>query len=149
MLHEQQCRCAYCERILSKGDVTIDHIAPKTEHWRFTYEPLNLVVSCKACNSPTLKASKETIDGEENPDYPLNAFIIVHPFLDEPDQHIFFQDSERTILDMPRCTKQGKATIEMFDWDNLTAQQDRVNIVNSRILPETVAQRIADIAIYK
>lgn len=149
MLNEQTCRCAYCERILSKGDVYIDHVAPKAKHRRFTYEPLNLVVSCSSCNSSTLKGTKETIKGAENPIYSSNNFKIVHPFLDDPDNHIFYQDSQRTILDMSKCTKKGKETIKMFEWNNLTAQQDRVNIVNSVILPETVAQRIADIATYR
>jgi len=40
--------CAYCERQLEQGELSIDHILPKSRGGKETWE--NLVTSCKTCN---------------------------------------------------------------------------------------------------
>lgn len=33
----QHCRCAYCEKVLLKGEHAIEHIAPRGEVWRVLF----------------------------------------------------------------------------------------------------------------
>ena len=81
-LQNQGCRCAYCERILERGGVQIEHIAPKDSNENFCYEPYNLVSSCGICNAIANKGAKDTILPPKNNNYVNNNFKIVHPYFD-------------------------------------------------------------------
>lgn len=148
-LEEQGCQCAYCEALLEKGTTSIEHFVPKSRHREFTFEPLNLASACGRCNSTAVKGSKETIVGVFNPDYASNTFKIVHPRLDNPNDHICFQDNQRTIFDKDHCTQLGLDTIEFFQWDNLDAYFVRVQTAAVRNLPIDIKKLIAEISTYK
>lgn len=148
-LAEQQCYCAFCEGLVNEGDAPIEHISPKGRTPDFVYEPYNLVVSCTRCNSPKIKGEKPTIVGAVNPVYASNNFRLVHPRLDNPNQHIVFQDADRTVFDAPNCSQKGRDTIAFFHWNNLNAYRARVAAAAVKNQPFNQAQLINEISTYK
>lgn len=149
-INHQECRCAYCESLLSAGSVAIEHFAPK-EHYRdFTFEPLNLTSACSRCNSTTIKGAKNTIKGTVKADYASNMFTIVHPYLcPNPDKEIVFTDDTRTTFDRAKCSKLGLATIDFFQWDNEDARLTRLKEAAIRNLPFNKAKLLMEITTYK
>jgi uncharacterized protein (TIGR02646 family) len=94
----QRLRCAYCltpVASVSAVGAPIEHIVPKSLHPRFTFEAANLCVICPDCNE--IKRNQETLHDTHDPlakpnvkRYPNKtaAFKIVHPHLDEYEDHI-------------------------------------------------------------
>lgn len=148
-LWEQDCRCAYCECMMVKGNCFIEHFVPKSLHREFVYEPENLTSSCGRCNCTGIKGHKETLDSTLNTTYNLNQFKIVHPYIDQPDQHIIFKDAERTVFDKARCSPKGLATIEFFHWDDDDAILARQREVRTLGYPSTKRNYILKISTYK
>lgn len=149
-LTEQKCRCAYCESLLVKGASDIEHIADKGTYGEFCYEPCNLVTACTSCNSPSNKGTKDTIVHPENrSNYTMNQFTIVHPYLDNPDDHIKYQDKKRIMFDLPNCTQKGLETIKVFNWDQHWAYLARAINAETRNLTINVLQMVSEIATYK
>lgn len=143
-------RCAYCERVLSKGEVEIEHIAPKNHYGDFTFEPYNLVSSCTCCNAPVNKGQNKTIiDPVNKVAYEKNSFSIVHPYFDNPDDHIKYLDADRTVFDENNCSGKGKATINLFNWKEYWAIVKRLEIASMRRYPLDVQKLAAEIATYK
>lgn len=102
----QQGRCAYCRRFLGLvSDTDLEHIIEKAVYTDFTYEILNLALSCSDCNSSKnrhsyslKKALKKTDNippflfspiprGGDYPNKPEN-YRWVHPHFDEYSLHI-------------------------------------------------------------
>lgn len=148
-LQNQQCRCAYCERLLERGGVQIEHIAPKDSNGNFCYEPYNLVSACGICNSITNKGANDTILPPKSNNYISNEFKIVHPYIDDPDEHIKYKDPGRTVFDKATCSQKGLDTIDLFNWDTLNAYIARTTIASSRSIPVPIAQLILEISLYK
>ncbi|MFR3215975.1 MAG: retron system putative HNH endonuclease [Dysgonomonas mossii] len=149
-LREQSCICAYCERVLCKGEVEIEHIADKGTYRQFTYESLNLVSACRSCNSTANKGTKPSIR-TLNAVYRNCVFLIVHPYFDNPDEHLFYSDENKIIYDIDRCTNKGKATINMFNWHEQWAIEFRANQARIRDFnyPIDIEIKIQEISIYK
>ncbi|GAB2868194.1 HNH endonuclease [Hymenobacter ruber] len=96
--NEQGGICAYCRKsvsLVAAGSCHVEHIAPKSLHECFMFEPKNLCVICADCN--LIKRNQETIHEiqdtilKENPiRYPraTGSFKIVHPHFDDYDAHI-------------------------------------------------------------
>lgn len=85
-------RCAWCTLFVGRRgrrSAERDHIAPKGKHPRWTFLPLNLVISCEYCNGFSVKSAIDTVK-TINAEYELCAFHVVHPYLDDPDEHIRF-----------------------------------------------------------
>lgn len=148
-LRKQGCKCIYCESILKKGYLAIEHFVPKGLHKEFTFHPKNLFISCGACNSPAIKGEKETINSPFTSKYRKNTFKIVHPFLDNPDEHLFYKDERKTMFDLARCTPKGKATISFFEWDSINAFIDRERNARSRDIPLYMNKLILEISVYR
>lgn len=149
-INAQGGRCAYCETLLIKGAHAIDHIAPKGRYGIFCYEPYNLVNACSSCNSPSNKGETDTIETPANSkDYQSNRFKIVHPYFDNPDDHIQYEDDEKTIFDLNACSQKGVETINMFHWNEGWAYYQRVRNARSKDLPMDVAQLVREISTYK
>jgi uncharacterized protein (TIGR02646 family) len=94
---EQAGICCYCKNDVSQvsaGNAHIEHIAPKSLYPQFMFEPKNLCVVCCDCNE--IKRNKEVINEADDVfsndvvRYPTasRAFKIVHPHVDEYDEHI-------------------------------------------------------------
>ena len=148
-LRNQDRRCAFYDAILLVGSTHIEHIVPKGLHGEYTFEPLNLVSSCASCNSPGKKGESETVRTPLATRYCDNQFLIVHPYLDNPEDHIKYKDDQRIELDYAKCSQKGKATVDLFDWDNLWAQNNRVAIARTRDFDKATLKEILAISTYK
>lgn len=142
-------RCAFCESLLREGDVPIEHIVPKSKHGEYSFTPLNIVTSCTSCNSTIKKGDKDTVYLPLAGKYEDNQFKIVHPYLDDPDAHIKYKDSEKIELDTANCSPKGLWTIELFHWDTPLEFKHRVIVSKSRELDPPSLQEILLISTYK
>lgn len=149
-LEQQRCKCAYCETLLQKGENFIEHFAPKGLYRDYTFLPLNLTVSCGRCNSTSIKGERDTIKNKPaQKQYRNNDFTIVHPYLDNTDEHIVFDDDTRTTFDKDKCSEKGLATIDFFQWDAIDARLKRLNESPYRLTDEEVIEMIRTISTYK
>lgn len=150
-LRIQRGYCAYCEFPLFKGEIEIEHIANKGANGEFTFESLNLVTSCKSCNSPINKGQKPTIKVLKEK-YKECEFFIVHPFLDNPEEHIVYKDEECIMYDLNMCSPKGIYTIsKIFNWHENWAVEKRyyLSLIKKAGLPINIEQKILEISTYK
>lgn len=128
-------RCAYCEKKLGSFD-DLDHYRPAREvtdmnhkviarlgYYWLTYDWLNLLPSCKDCNSKvkrngetTGKGSRFPIagsrgkkPGKEKKEHPL----LLNPTIDKPDEH-FEYDFELSKIVSKENSEKGKKTIRIL-----------------------------------
>ena len=148
-LRYQDRRCAFCEAILLVGSTHIEHIVPKGVHGEYTFEPLNLVSSCASCNSSSKKGETDTVKLPLAGRYRDNHFLMVHPYLDTPENHIVFKDDQKIELDYARCSPQGKWTVDLFDWDTPWEQNNRLAIAQTRGFDKATLKEIYAISTYK
>jgi uncharacterized protein (TIGR02646 family) len=116
LLPKQSHRCAYCCNRLMGSQPHRDHVAPKglALHPEFTFEVRNLVLACYYCNSER-KRETDTI-AVKVPQYELCQFTIVHPILDNPDDHLQFVGHRGDILiQAVNGSAKGQTTIDLFD----------------------------------
>lgn len=111
-IRQQVSRCVYCEGFMIRG-IQLDHIAPKTLHPDYCFEPKNLVSSCAVCNM-YVKNAGDTIVAPKQVRYDKNQFTIVHPYFNDPDIHIRFTNADKVIIDYINSSPLGKATIDFF-----------------------------------
>lgn len=114
MLVEQSRRCAYCGSRLFEKHPHRDHIAPKEKYARWTFWPENLVLACFACNTDLKKSFDPVVAVGRT--YRQTKFSIVHPFLDDPVEHLgFAADDLKVLISSANSSAKGKQTIELFD----------------------------------
>ncbi|GAA3783884.1 HNH endonuclease [Flavobacterium ginsengiterrae] len=91
---EQDNKCCYCKRELGFDikEVDIEHIIAKSLHWKFTFEPLNLALSCPGCNT---KKGDTNILAKSIVRYPKNSknVTIIHAHYDKYDENINIIDN--------------------------------------------------------
>lgn len=110
----QSNRCAYCGARLHEKRPHRDHIAPKSPHYEWTFWPANLVLACYCCNVDR-KGEVDTVDVKA-PSYRRTTFNIVHPFFDDPSEHLNFELDEKAILiSAKNGSAKGERTIELFN----------------------------------
>lgn len=121
-------KCSWC--MLPVGEIGRrtahrDHIAPKSKHPQWTFLPINLVISCEYCNGFAVKGSIDTIETSAA-SYEDCAFYVIHPYLDDPSQHLSFlpMDDGSKILIQSLSTK-GTWTIEKLKLDTPGATIER------------------------
>ncbi|MGC0807323.1 HNH endonuclease signature motif containing protein [Pantoea agglomerans] len=112
-LEAQGFKCPYCRqqiKVSHNASWDTDHIIPKDTHPNFMFEPINLCVSCKDCNGE--KSNKKVLNSRATVRLPKKSgcYLIVHPHIDDFDQHIKIIDSATYFL--PRTDK-GRKTIEV------------------------------------
>ncbi|MCM4161959.1 HNH endonuclease [Antarcticibacterium flavum] len=86
---QQKNKCCYCKYDLGFDikQVDIEHIVPKSRHERFTFEPLNLALSCPGCNTKkSVKPVLNTITVKYSKN--SNNYKIVHAHFDNYSDHI-------------------------------------------------------------
>lgn len=141
LLDIQDGKCAYCMSTLNPvvrnlGDLPLDgdreHIAPKSIHPDFIFEPLNLVLACITCNR-TLKKDEDTIQILNNI-YRNCQFKIIHPILDNVSDHIGFDRGIITYLSMNK----GRWTEELFQLSNEFYTKERVKAYALSLMEDTV-----------
>lgn len=96
--NEQKVLCAYCKypvSVIYPTNCHIEHIAPKSIHPEYIFEPKNLCVICADCNQikrdqETINQIPDTIKKKYKSKYPDKSedFYIVHPHFDKYDDHI-------------------------------------------------------------
>jgi|JI10StandDraft_1071094.scaffolds.fasta_scaffold17479_5 hypothetical protein len=125
----QNCTCAYCRLPLNAGtdSIEIEHIVDKNRRADFTFEPLNLVVSCRNCNFT------KTTDRVLHNCPPINqypsietAFKIIHGHYD--DYFINIEFREGSIYHA--LTDKGEFTITTcgLDREPLAVQREEVEM---------------------
>ncbi|WP_278939446.1 HNH endonuclease [Pseudomonas helleri] len=106
-------QCSYCLQtieVFHNGAWDAEHIIPRITHPQFSFEPLNICVSCKDCNSA--KHDKKVVYARVKSKFSKDSddYLICHPHFDEYSDHI------RVIsiagFYMPKTIK-GKNLIEM------------------------------------
>jgi uncharacterized protein (TIGR02646 family) len=140
LLHNQALKCAYCERYLYAKRPEIDHFAHKGMFPRFSFNPTNLFYSCNHCNSSGMKGQKNTV-AISHDRYHLVTFKIVHPYRDNPEDHIRFRDHDRIDLDVANCTYKGKRTIVFFKYHEILMTMIRSrDLMLDRLRPLSTGQ---------
>lgn len=122
-LREQKRRCAYCRTEIRTSQVSaeIEHIIHKASKPDWMYEPFNLCVSCKMCN--TKKSIKRVLKNGTFNSLPRNStdYVIVHPHIDQYSQHINIIDG---IL-YEGISPKGRKTIEICKLDRFELAAER------------------------
>jgi len=124
LLLEQNRICPYCGLKLPKWGMYphIEHVVHKKVHYRFMFEPKNLIVTCQTCNIN--KGEKETLINPITITYPStgNDFLIIQPYFDDYFQHI------ELICDilLRALTSKGSKTIEYCRLNSLPLAEERM-----------------------
>ena len=123
-----QTKCSYCGLKLkgtSKGE--IEHIAAKAyyRHPEFTFTLKNLTLACNWCNRPEKKGNKETIS-VKRANYDDCEFLLVHPYLDNPEEHYEWTDNTVELLIQVRDdSPKAIFSIAMFELDTPEMNEHR------------------------
>ncbi|WP_415287921.1 retron system putative HNH endonuclease [Brevundimonas sp. S1H14] len=148
----QNNRCAYCGTRFHGSKPHRDHIAPKgvTLHPEWTFHCRNLVLACYDCNSDR-KGEFDTVVTKSS-FYRQIKFNIVHPYLDEPSDHLAFTGYRISVLVHPvNGSQKGAKTIELFHLDDPLRTKERAK---DALLDEDVEhlqgkwKRLAEMFIY-
>lgn len=117
LLELQGIACLYCCSIDPiRENFTVDHFANKSkDSYRiFTFEPLNLIAACRACNMG-LKKSENTIL-RINASYRDSDFLYFHPLIHELEMHFEIYGDFNSVI-VPTTTE-AKRFFSMFRiWD--------------------------------
>lgn len=152
LLSIQYFKCAYCEKYLINEKKEIDHFGPKATNPRYMFEPLNLIYSCSNCNGTDKKGQKETLTSS-NSDYSQCTFKILHPYLDNVDENIVYQDADKVYFDYRNCTPIGLQTIIFFKFHKKEMTYFRSKILvfqrKNPIASDEIKQLIAETSAYK
>ena len=120
---KQNRRCAYCRTVIrtSQASPEIEHIIPKSDKPAWMYEPFNLCLSCKMCN--TKKSTKKVLKDKTVVSLPKDSdsYKLVHPHIDRYSDHINIIDD---IL-YEGLTKKGKETIRVCELNRYELAADR------------------------
>lgn len=121
-------QCAWCTLpIGEKGRRTAhrDHIAPKAKYPLWTFLPKNIVIACEYCNGFAVKGDIDTVASAVDA-YDECAFYLVHPYLDEPSEHLSFVcDADGTKVVIESQSGKGSWTIEKLKLDTPGATMER------------------------
>ncbi len=97
--NEQERSCCYCKIKIKrrKQNSDLEHIIPKSRHPRFTFDPNNLALACKACNSSKndqLPLMDQTVANRSLTTLPraTSKYNIVHPHKDDYFRYIEILD---------------------------------------------------------
>lgn len=143
--------CAYCGFSFdyrvgtrAKRNVHREHIAPKHEHRGFTFESMNIVLSCSICNSLDLKGTVNTIVKFE-PNYINCTFNIIHPFIDKRSDH-FELESDTGILQIKNNSSKAiftRDTFKLNDPFHLINRSHFLRINQNQPIPPEIKKEIS------
>lgn len=146
---EQDGRCIYCEMALARRGKHIEHFVARQIIKEFAFESQNLFLSCPSCNSRAIKNDKGIILEPGNKSvYEMNTFLVVHPYLHNPDDNIVFTDERRVIFKKNACTSLGLNTISLFKWDEKDAIKDRAEAYYSRQHSKDIQDLVNEALLY-
>lgn len=123
----QSRRCAYCG-VRFVGDYHHrDHVAPKAANLypEWIFQPRNIVLACATCNSH-YKKQYDPITAKSAV-YKKAVFRIVHPYLDDPADHLeFIGHRLRVLIRARNNSEKGSNTITLFDLSSAERSKDRI-----------------------
>jgi len=113
--------CAFCGmQLYVTSSPQIEHIAPKGNgrYPQYMFHSCNLVLACSLCNGFEKKEKKEHFNtvGRLDPVYERCYFNIVHPHLDDPDNHYDINRNGMHIT-ISNLTLKGQKSITIFKLD--------------------------------
>lgn len=129
---QQRGICAFCREpvsLYSAENCQVEHIAPKSLHLRFMFEPKNLCVICADCNfikrnqEVTVEVPDTVAKSRGRQRYPRasKSFLIVHPHFDRYDEHIvvyrgfYFDRTDKGHFTIGACKLNRR--LRQFGWD--------------------------------
>ena len=142
---EQNYMCCYCRQqtIQDHGFIwDCEHILPKAIYPLFLFEPLNLALSCKACNLAK-EAYKDQIIKIHPSTYSCNSedYRIIHPHFDKYNEHLLVKCLEgTTVYEIVNNSPKGSFTYKCCGFDRYDKELAGYNNVS-----QDVAQTIADL----
>jgi hypothetical protein len=144
----QDKKCVWCEAKIGKsGRRTAhrDHIAPKHIYEQWTFVPKNIAMSCEFCNGFEIKKDLDTINLSAAV-YEDCTFLIVHPYIDDPDEHIGYDEGNDPVL-MVGLSDKGLWTIEKMELDGTAATGRRAidKVFKDIGLPEQDEERLRQV----
>ncbi|WP_324056834.1 HNH endonuclease family protein [Aeromonas caviae] len=112
----QNNHCAYCGvnfHLTTNSKIHRDHVLPKnTDRYRkFTFESKNIVLSCDICNGLDTKKDNDYATNY-NDNYELINTSIVHPHLDNIEEHVFLDNTFEAVV--VNNSAKGVETIREF-----------------------------------
>lgn len=129
----QNRRCAYCRTIIktSQASPEVEHIIHKDDKPNWMYEPLNLCVSCKMCN--TKKGTKKVLNDGDVVALPVDSksYILIHPHIDRYSEHINILDD----IFYEGLTDKGRETIRICELNRYELAADRADDKFRKELP--------------
>lgn len=147
--HEQKGRCIFCEMALARNGRHIEHFVARHIINEYAFEPMNLFLSCPSCNSRAIKNDRGIIvEPGNNKIYEMNVFLVVHPYLHNPDDHIKYTDETRVIFKDSACSPLGLNTIRVFKWNEKAAIKDRAEAYISRKYAKVVKDLVLEASLY-
>lgn len=127
-LEIQKGRCAWCMLTIEaqgRRGIHRDHIAPKRKHPTWTFLSKNIVISCEFCNGFNVKKDLETVRVKHR-SYAKCEFFLVHPYFDNPPDHIEFLSADRETKVLIKGTSdKGLWTIRELQLDSPGATVER------------------------
>lgn len=140
LLIEQSKRCAYCGGRLNERKPHRDHIAPNEKYRKWMFWPENLVLACFACNTE-LKGTFNPIV-KEGKNYRGSIFSIIHPYIDNPADHIgYAADGLSILIKEVNGSQKGAETIRIF---NLTDPERAKQRAKDKLHDEDTAHLYGD-----
>ncbi|WP_426390321.1 HNH endonuclease [Variovorax sp. R-27] len=161
-LDAQNWQCAYCLREILRNELghrELDHVLPKSQkpkdgfdaarsisnnfedrrhtagYGLFRYEPKNLVIACKRCNS--FKGSHDCLADRSMTlkSYPIRGqdFEWIHPYYDDHSEHISLVNG--ALFKVVNASKKGQAVIR-------ACGLDRTEELTRRLIDKHVARAI-------
>lgn len=104
MFHD---KCAYCESKITHIDYPhIEHYRPKNENPQYTFDWQNLLLACGMCNGSEYKGNHFPLEDNDE-----NKPLLLNPCIDDPAQHLYFEQARLVIL---AGSKRGQQTIKLL-----------------------------------
>lgn len=124
---QQNGTCSYCRLPINGGtdNIELEHIIDKNRRSDFTFEPLNLVLSCHNCNFNKKTQTVMSLCPPENV-YPQDGyyFDIVHGHFDDYFANIEFRQNSF----YHALTSKGEQTIKKCKLDRIKLAEQREEI---------------------
>jgi hypothetical protein len=147
--------CCYCRLSMSpwhRITIDVEHVLPKQQFPRFTFDPRNLNISCKRCNMEIKGTDIAFYLGQANEAAPFRSqlYSFAHPNLDAPNDHLqilSLQVNAKLLIWYLRQTPKGEFTYEYFELNEIetnsfTAAQGVTVETPSENLPPQIAQQL-------
>lgn len=154
LIIEQYGKCCFCEAdFTANGYGDVEHFRPKggytitrasklirPGYYWLAYDWNNLFFSCQICNQRHKKnffplADETSRAKSHTDDYRTELNLLVHPSLDDPEDHISFNRHVPFAKD-----KRGKISITAFGVDRPVLNRDREGHLHKVALNETLAK---------